>query len=192
MDLGARAANAVGDTVDDDVAVVDAVVGQTRADAAQHCADAGLKLGHRKRLGQIVISAGVEATDPVALLAPGCQHDDGQVSGLGPAADAAADLDARQLGQHPVQQHQVRRALVDLEHPLLAVRGDDHAIALLLQIVLKQGRKRVLVFHHQDIRLHVGLSVSGEEVRRWVWRASTVRDRPYRSSGGVRRSSRRR
>jgi hypothetical protein len=37
--------------------------------------------------------------------------------------------------------------------------GDDDVITLLLEIVLKQGRQGVLVFHHQDVWLHVELSV---------------------------------
>jgi hypothetical protein len=49
VDLVAGAADAVGDAVDDDVAVVDAVVGQTRADAAQDGADAGDQLDSSRR-----------------------------------------------------------------------------------------------------------------------------------------------
>ena len=158
VDFGARAADAVGDAVDDDVAVVDAVVSQTRTDAAQYGADAGDQLGHRERLGHIVVGAGVEAAHAVRLLAARGQHDDRQVAGLGLAPDAAAHLDARQLGQHPVQQHQIGQPLVDLQHALLAVGGDDDAVALFLEVVLKERRQRVLVFHHQNIRLHLKLS----------------------------------
>ena len=154
VDLVAGAADAVGDAVDDDVTVVEAIVGQARADAAEHGADAGDQLAHREGLGQIVVGAGVEAADAIAFLATRGQHDDRHVAGLGLAADATADLDPRQFGQHPVQQNQIGQTLLDLQHPLFAIGGDHDAIAFLFKVVGQEGRQGVLVFHHQNIGLH--------------------------------------
>ena len=154
VDFLTRAADAVGDAVDDNVAVVEAVVGQAGPDAAQDGADAGDQLGHREGLGHIVVGTGVEAADTVAFLAARRQHDDRHVAGLGLAANAPADLDSREFGQHPVQQHQIRQTFLDLEHALLAIGGDHDAVAFLLEVVGQQGRQGVLVFHNQNIGLH--------------------------------------
>ena len=53
-------------------------------DPAQHGAHACDQLGRRERLGHEVVGAGLEAAQPVRLLAARRQHDDRQVRGLGP------------------------------------------------------------------------------------------------------------
>ena len=83
------------------------VAGQRRRGAAQHRAHAGDELGHRERLGHVVVGADVEPAHPVLLLAAGGQHDDRDVAGPVAGADLAAELDARDVRQHPVEQHQV-------------------------------------------------------------------------------------
>ncbi len=107
MDFLAGAAHAMGGAVHLDIADGDGVGGKARADAAHHGAQAGEQLGHRERLGEIVIGAGVEAADTIRLLAARRQHNDRHVAGFLAAAQAAADLDAGKLRQHPVEQDEI-------------------------------------------------------------------------------------
>ena len=65
-------------------------------------------------------------------------------------AQAAADLDARQLRQHPVQQHQIGLFLGGDQQGFLAVARFQHAIAFALQIVAQQGDQGAFVFGDQD------------------------------------------
>ena len=108
----------------------------------QQRADAGQQPVHGEGLGDVVVGAGVEGADAVLLLGPGGHHDDRQVAGRRPAAELAADLEARKLRQHPVQQHQVGLGLGDAEQRLLPVRGLLDPEALLLQVVAQQGQQR--------------------------------------------------
>ena len=55
------------------------------------------------------------------FLAARRQHDDRHVAGFGAAAQAAADLDARQLRQHPVEQHEIGLFLGGHHQRFLAV-----------------------------------------------------------------------
>jgi hypothetical protein len=57
-------------------AVASATHHQHRAHA-QKCGDACEELGHRKRLCDVVVRAGLKATHAIALLSPRCQHDEG-------------------------------------------------------------------------------------------------------------------
>ncbi len=134
--------------------MADAVVGQARADTPEHGADAGHQLGHGEGLDDVVVGAGVQAADAVSLFAPGGEHDDRQVAGLIARAQAPADLHARHLGQHPVQQDQVRRLLVDHHQRQVPVAGDADAIAFLVEIVLEQGGQGILVLDHKNIGRH--------------------------------------
>ena len=56
---------------------------------------------------------------------------------FGPRADLAAELDARDVGQHPVEQHEVRLDLVDRDQRLVAVGRGRHGEAFLLEVVLR-------------------------------------------------------
>ena len=155
MHFAAGAAHAMGGAVHLDIADADHVLGQAGADAAQHGAQARQKLGHRERLGEIIVGAGVEAADAVGLLAARRQHDDRHVAGFLAAAQAAADFDAGELRQHPVQQHQIGLFLGGDQQRFLAVLRFQHAIAFALQIVAQQGDQGAFVFGDQNGRLQL-------------------------------------
>ena len=84
------------------------------------------------------------------LLAPRRQHHDRHIAGFLAAAQAAADLDARQLRQHPVQHHQVGLLLGGDQQRFLAVAGFQHPVTFALQIVAQQGDQGAFVFGDQD------------------------------------------
>jgi hypothetical protein len=104
------------------------------------------KFPYGERLGDVVVGPQLQPHDPVYLVVLGSQHNDGHVA-LGP--DPAADLGAVQLGEHDVQDDQVR--LVDLEcfQGLLAVARGLNLETLPLQGVRQHLLERRLVVHHE-------------------------------------------
>src|SRR4051794_28308391 len=105
--------------------------GGGRGGAAQHGADAGRDLAGAERLDDVVVGAELEPDHAVGLLAAGGQHDDRH---LRLAPDLAADVVARAVGEHEVEQDEVgadgRRLLEsggggagDLEMEALAREG---------------------------------------------------------------------
>ena len=61
-----------------------------------------------------------------------------------------AHLDAGDLRQHPVQQHEVGNILVRQHQRFVAVARLDRAIAFLFDIVAQQRHQRRFVFGDQD------------------------------------------
>ena len=98
--------------------------------AAQHRLDPGLHLQDVEGLGHVIVRAVFQAQDLIHILALGGEHQDGHVAAL---PDALAHLDAVQLGQHHVQQHQVHLLLEKNLQCLLAVRGGEDLIPFLFQ-----------------------------------------------------------
>jgi hypothetical protein len=154
MDLFTRALHPVCGAVDRDVADHDLVFSQARTNTAQDGAQAGEELVHRERLGQVIVGALIEATDAIALVAAGRQHDDRRVARLAARAQPAADFDPRNLGQHPVEQDEIGADLVGEKQGLFAVARQRNAIAFLLEIVFEQKRQRFLVLDDQNVRNH--------------------------------------
>ena len=122
--------------VEDEVGEAQHVAGQLAAGAAQDRLDAGDDLGEAERLGDVVVAAGAERLDLVLDRVLGGEEED---RGLEAAlAEAAADLDPVEVGEHPVEHDQVGlgrrrrrsarrgrvRGLLDLE-ALVAERGRD-------------------------------------------------------------------
>ena len=154
VDVCALPGDAVRDAVDLDIAHRDAVFLQSRPDAAEHGAHACHQFCGRKGLGHIIVRARIKPADPVALLAARGEHDDRKV-GIAPTrAHPAADLDAADFRQHPVQQQQVRRALVEHDQRFLAVPGYADIVIFLAQIVEQELRYGFFVFCDQHIGLH--------------------------------------
>ena len=100
--------------------------------AAQHGADAGDQLARRVRLGDVVVGAELEPDHLVDLVVLGADHDHRHVGGL---PDLAADLGARDAGQHQVEQHDVGAGAVELRQRIMAGGGDGHLEPLLAEHV---------------------------------------------------------
>ena len=112
----------------------------------QHGPHAGHQLAQAVGLGDVVVGADLERHDGVDLGALGRDHDDGD---LRAGADGPADVDARQLGQHEVQQQDVGHGLVEELQGLVAVAG--------------HGDPEALVGQADDQRLNEGLLVLGQQ-----------------------------
>ena len=86
---------------------ITSAVGCCCAGAAQHRAHARQQLGDRKRLGDVVVGAQLEAEHLVGLGRARRQHHDRRRDR--PRAQLAAHVEAVLLRQHHVEDHQVRR-----------------------------------------------------------------------------------
>src|SRR6478735_978886 len=100
--------------------------------ATQHGADPRHQLARRVRLGDVVVGAELETDDLVDLVVLRADHDHRHARGL---PDLAADLGARDAGQHHVEEHDVGPVAVELHERGVAVRGDRDLEALLAEHV---------------------------------------------------------
>ncbi len=78
----------------------------SRREPAQHGTQPREQLVDAERLRHVVVGAGVERRDLLALLADRREHDHRRV---GPGAELAADVGAAAVGQHEVEDHRGRR-----------------------------------------------------------------------------------
>src|SRR5262245_18738342 len=98
------------------------------------------ELGKGERLDHIIVGAGGEPADAVALLAPRRQQDDGNGAGVLPGAQPAAKLKPGEARQHPIEYDEVRRALRDGNFSLVATMHDVDGVALGLEVIAEQKR----------------------------------------------------
>ena len=124
-----------------------------RRTAARDRADARDELTNAERLHDVVVRTELETDHAVDLLAAR-RHDDDRNGRL--CADATADVEAVEVGQAQVEQHDVggRRG-----QRLVSRRGPHDGEAFAPQTLGERDRDRVVVFDEQDI--HV-LIVAGE------------------------------
>src|SRR5919204_4739130 len=137
---------------DDDIADTG---GPRHRGAAQQRAHAAPKLADRERLGDVVVRAELEPDDLVELVVAGREHDDRNLA-LG--AQALADLEAVELGQHQVEHDEVDVLFREACERLLAVPRLQHAIPLALERIGEELLDGVLVVDEEDGRGvgHVG------------------------------------
>ena len=112
--------------------------------------DAGAQLAQAEWFGDVVVGTRVETENFLGFLRPRRQHDDGR--GDAAPAQFAAHLEAIELRQHHVQQHQVPFASQCDRQTLLAVDRDLRLMSLPAQIFFEAERKVGLVFDDQDSR----------------------------------------
>ena len=154
MHLAAAARHPVRRKVHDEVGKAQRLPGERRPDPAQDGAHPRDQLVDRERLGHVVVGAGIEALQPVALLDARGQHDDRQIRGRRLPPQLAAQLEAGHVRQHPVQEHQIGRLLGDQRARLVGVIGLLDREAGALQVVGEQLLQGGLVLDHQDPRPH--------------------------------------
>src|SRR5215216_2589656 len=150
LDLAAAAKDATTVAVELDLAGAEDARNPLRLGAPQQRANARDQLRHGERLDDVIVGAGREAAHALVFFPPRREHDDRQLRGLRPRAQPAAQLDARQAGQHPVEQNEIGHALGEFQLRFVAARGSLHRVAFRLEVVAKQQRERLLVFHDQD------------------------------------------
>ena len=124
----------------------------------QQRADPGDQLDPLDRLDDEVVRTNLQAADAVGDLAESGDHDDRQQLALRRLLQALADLVAVHPRHHHVQQHQVRRFLVDLLQRFDAVGGSDDAAVDVRQAAFDQLQVQRVVVDDQHHRLSPGLS----------------------------------
>ena len=127
----------------------------TGREPGQQALDPGEQLRRVEWLDQIIVGAGPQTPD-LLLHFPLCrEHDDRHVRGATLlAADLGRHLVAVQLGQHDVQEDQVRRLCAPQPEAFGSVRGDDDVVPLLLEGVLQQSLDIRVVIDDEDLGRH--------------------------------------
>src|SRR5438309_3190517 len=118
---------------------------------AQRYANAGVKLLHAERLGEVVVRAGLQRAHLIGLLAHDRQDDD---RNLGPAADLLQRAETAHLRHGEVEQDHVRRPALNLDQALGAVPRDFDLIAQQLEPAPHAVADLGLVIDHQHARGH--------------------------------------
>ena len=129
--------------------------------APQHGLDARQQLARAEWLGDIVVRTAVEARHLVLLLRARGQQDHRQVLGFLVALDRARQLQSGLVGQHPVDQQQVRARVGDLRARFPAVLGFADGVAGTTQPERDHVADRLFVLDDQDLLARHVLSEGG-------------------------------
>jgi hypothetical protein len=126
--------------------------GGVAAAAAEDGLDAQQQLAHAEWLGDVVVGAELEADDAVDLVAARADHDHGDAAGALAHPQVAADLGAGHVGQHPVEEDEVRRtALAEEAHRGRAVLArPERGVTLALEAVAQGLDQVLLVIDEED------------------------------------------
>jgi hypothetical protein len=122
--------------------LVDLIASQHRVDARQELAE-GIGLGH------IVVRPDLQPDHGVDLRAFGCNHDDRHAALL---ADAPAQFDPVDAGQHEIKQHQIYAAAREQEQALFAGRSRAHRIAFASELVDQRLPVGFLILNDKNSR----------------------------------------
>ena len=114
---------------------------------AEGHADAGQQFAGTERLAHVVVGAGVEGDDLVALLAARRQHDDGHRA---PLAQAANHLQAVHVGQAQVHDHHIGLPRGDLDQAIGAGGRLEEPVALAGQGGAQEAPDLGLVLDEDD------------------------------------------
>ena len=110
------------------------------------------ELAHAERLHDVVVGAELEADDAIDLLALRGEHDDLGVARRRVALQRLADLGARDVGQHEVEQDEVGPLLAREAEPFFALARDEDLVALLAEVVVEDLLDVGLILDDQDSR----------------------------------------
>ena len=119
--------------------------------AAKHGRHPGKQLAQRKGLGDVVVGAQLQPDHLVDLTFLCRQHDDRDIALL---AEDATNLEAVQLGEHEVQQDQVRARAAGLGHAVGAVLGDGHRVSLFLEVEAERISNGGVILDDKDALGH--------------------------------------
>lgn len=105
------------------------------------------QLLNRKRLGQVIVGAGIE---PCHLVHHGIARGDHNHRHILVLADTPQDLHAVELRQQHIEQNQIVVALQRQVHGGAAIGGVLHLVALVLQFERHKAGDFLLVLYNQD------------------------------------------
>jgi hypothetical protein len=138
-----------GEVVDDDAPgpVVD-----RRLDPSQHRSYACRQLPGDEWLGHVVVRSGLQAGHDVVAVGASRHHDDGHAAR---ASDLTAYREAVDVGEHEVEQDDVRVHLGQVGEALASVGRLDDGEALVLEREPKDAPDSCVVLHEQHAPRHV-------------------------------------
>jgi hypothetical protein len=119
-------------------------------DAPQLRGDPGEQLAEPERLRDVVVGAGAEAQHDVHLLVARRQHHDRQRRRAAP--QPPADLDAVDVGEAQVEQHEVGPRRVDGDQRVGTAGTAHDVVAALAQHQLQRSADRLVVLDDQQVR----------------------------------------
>jgi len=111
------------------------------------------QLAYAERLDQVVISTHLESHHAVDLFTACGNHDHDRLRRLAAGANPSAHLQSRYVGQHEIQQNDVRWLGSRQPQCRCAVHRARHLVAGRFQIVGEAGGQIRLVLHQQDSSL---------------------------------------
>ena len=117
------------------------------AGSPEHGADPGKQLRHVERLGDVIVGPQLESTKFVHSQPARRQKDDGNLSGLPNQGD---ELESAALGQHHIEQDQVRHERFRRAKRLISVRRALHAEPFDDQFVPEYFGQRTVIIDDQD------------------------------------------
>ncbi len=145
-DLGARALGASRAEVEAGFAAADLQRAQLGAAATQG-ADAGAELRDREGLAEEIVGARVEAGDALGDRRVGREEEDRRADAL--AAERAAEVDPRAVGQLHVEHDDVHRVVVETIAGLAHRRGRRDLVAVTAQAAQEQIADLLVIVHDQ-------------------------------------------
>jgi hypothetical protein len=117
--------------------------------APQNGLHAQQELAHAERLDHVVFRPELEADDAVDLLALGRHHQHGHVLGARVGLERAANLRPRDVGEHEVEDHQIRLLVGEQAQSVLAAHGAHDVVPGLPQVVSEDLLEILLVLDDQ-------------------------------------------
>src|SRR5579863_282861 len=102
-------------------------------------------------LDEVVVGAGLQPDDPILDRIPGGEHQ--HRGAVARAAQPAADLDAVDLREADVEDHDVGHVLGQFEQAVLTVRAFDHLIAGQQQRSPDRGAHRIVILDYKNSHL---------------------------------------
>src|SRR5688572_2082574 len=166
-DLGAAGADLMARGVElqragaDDFAIRGFEPAQSRPDPRQ-------QLARRERLHDVIVGAAVETRDAIVLLAARRQHDDGDLLRLGIALELPRELEAADVGQHPVHQDEVGALVGDRSARLARVGCRRNGVPGSAEIETHHLADRALVLDYEDSPLGHRQLLSQSECDHWI------------------------
>ena len=123
------------------------------------------ELVRAERLRQVVVGADLEADDAVGLLGTGREHDDRNRRRLvRSAADETADLEAVDVRQHEIQDHQIGRPRADGRERVAARR--DH-VGHEARFCRYRATSSAMSGSSSTTRMRLGMALNSTVTEKW-------------------------
>ena len=121
-------------------------VAQDTLEASDHASE---ELEEGKRLGQVVVGAGVEALDDVGESVTGGEHEDGSLFAAEP--EAFGDFEAVGAGEHDVEEDEVKGAAAGKLEGGATIAGKVDGVGLFAEATDQEVGHFGVVFDDQDV-----------------------------------------